>query len=115
MVAPVSLGIALATLSVAGWLSARHGRLYCNILCPLGALLGLVASVSLLRIGIDKDTCKTCRLCETVCKAGCIDIKSMAVDTSRCVACCNYLPQWCPPPPFQNRKATHPGRRGKVH
>ena len=119
VVAPVSLGVALATLSVAGWLSARHGRLYCNTLCPLGALLGLVANVSLLRIGINKDTCKTCGLCETVCKAGCIDIKSKTVDTSRCVACCNCL-TICPEQSIgieagwrNNHKGLpKPGRRG---
>ncbi len=38
---PVSTGIALVTLMAVGWLSARHGRLYCNTLCPVGALLGL--------------------------------------------------------------------------
>lgn len=90
-VAPVSVGVALITLFLVVWLASRHGRLYCNTLCPVGTLLGLVSKVSLFRISIDKDTCKGCGLCEAVCKAGCIDLTRARIDTSRCVACCNCL------------------------
>ena len=89
--APLSLGIALATLLLLLWLAAKHGRLYCNTLCPVGALLGLVSKVSFLRIGIDPEACIGCKLCEKTCKAGCIDSKNMNLDMSRCVACYNCL------------------------
>ncbi len=87
----VSVGVSLAVLLLVGWLCARHGRLYCNTLCPVGALLGLFARFSLFRIGIDPDSCSNCGLCQGVCKAGCIDLNAKTVDASRCVACCNCL------------------------
>lgn len=90
-IAPVSITVALVMLLIAGWLSARHGRLYCNTLCPVGALLGLVSRFSLLRIRVDHGACIECGRCERVCKAGCIDFKAKAVDISRCVGCYNCL------------------------
>ncbi|MCF8092546.1 MAG: 4Fe-4S dicluster domain-containing protein [Desulfotignum sp.] len=117
---PVATGVALVTLIAVGWLSARHGRLYCNTLCPVGALLGLFSKISMLRIRIAPDACASCRQCQWVCKAGCIDLKEKTVDVSRCVACFNCLAA-CPGKglTIQNhwRRQTRqnlvkPGRRG---
>nr|WP_321404614.1 4Fe-4S dicluster domain-containing protein [uncultured Desulfobacter sp.] len=88
---PVSAGIALVTLGTVGWMSARHGRLYCNTLCPVGTLLGLVSKFSLVKIGIDAGACRACGWCAQSCKAGCIDVKTKSVDVDRCVACFNCL------------------------
>ncbi len=88
---PVAVGVAAATLGFVGWLAATRGRLYCNTVCPVGTLLGLVARISWLRVGIDPNACTQCKRCERVCKAGCIDLRNMAVDSSRCVGCCNCL------------------------
>ncbi len=88
---PVALGVALVTLGTVGWMSARHGRLYCNTLCPVGTLLGLVSKFSLVKIGIDAGSCRSCGRCEQVCKAGCIDVKTKSVDAGRCVSCFNCL------------------------
>ena len=87
--ASVSVGISLATLMLVVWLAATRGRLYCNTICPVGALLGLLAKVSFLRITIDPDACKRCNRCEDACKAGCIDSRQKTVDISRCVSCYN--------------------------
>jgi ferredoxin len=117
---PVATGIALVTLMVVGWLSARHGRLYCNTLCPVGALLGLFSKISMFRIRIAPEACDGCRRCQRVCKAGCIDLKEKTVDVSRCVGCFNCLAA-CPGqgltiqnhwqrPARQN--PAEPGRRG---
>ncbi|UJX41165.1 4Fe-4S binding protein [Desulfovibrio sp. JY] len=89
--APVSVGVALAMLLTVGWLGARHGRLYCNTLCPVGTLLGMVSKHALFRLRIDPATCGACGRCERVCKAGCIDFREKTVDFSRCVGCCNCL------------------------
>lgn len=91
LIDPVSVGLSLTMLTLVGWLCVRHGRLYCNTLCPVGALLGLFARFSLFRIEIDPDSCMDCRLCEGECKAGCIDLQEKRVDLSRCVACYNCL------------------------
>ncbi len=66
-----------------------RGRLFCNSVCPAGALLGLISRFSLFRIAIDKTACRDCGLCEKVCKAECIDSANMRVDFSACVSCFN--------------------------
>jgi ferredoxin len=91
VIAPLSVGVSIGTLMLVALLSARHGRLYCNTVCPVGVLLGLVSKYSMLRIGIDPDACTGCGLCESVCKAGCIDSQQKTVDVSRCVGCYNCL------------------------
>ncbi len=68
-----------------------HGRLYCNTICPVGALIGLISSRSLLGFGLDGTKCTSCGACEKVCKARCIDLKRMAIDSSRCISCFNCL------------------------
>lgn len=65
------------------------GRWYCNAVCPVGTLLGLVSRFSLFRIRIREEACNQCGLCARNCKAGCIDQHSKTVDFSRCVACYN--------------------------
>jgi ferredoxin len=70
-------------------MSAWRGRLYCNTVCPVGSVLGLVARYSVFRIGIKKDTCTRCRLCELACKSQCVNVKEQKVDSSRCVQCYN--------------------------
>ncbi|MCC8143602.1 MAG: 4Fe-4S dicluster domain-containing protein [Tannerellaceae bacterium] len=68
-----------------------RGRLYCNTLCPLGALLGLASKEALFRVSIDKSTCIKCGICEHTCKAEAINSKEMTVDSSRCVDCFNCV------------------------
>ena len=71
--------------------SLFHGRLYCNTICPVGGLIGLLSSRSLFRFGLDKTKCVSCGACEKVCKAGCIDVERMSIDSNRCVSCFNCL------------------------
>jgi ferredoxin len=89
VIMPISIGVSIVMLILVVLLSARHGRLYCNTVCPVGALLGLLSKFSLFQISIDPDACKGCKLCESVCKAGCIDIHNKTVDATRCVSCYN--------------------------
>ena len=79
-----SFGIVLA-------FSIISGRAYCNTICPVGALLGIVSRFSLFRFVIDRKKCRSCRSCEGVCKAGCIDMDKLEIDPSRCVACFNCI------------------------
>ena len=73
------------------WMSFFHGRLYCNTICPVGTLLGLLSKISLFRIKMDMTTCTRCGKCAVVCKAGCIDFRNMTLDFDRCVGCFNCL------------------------
>jgi polyferredoxin len=70
-------------------LTIFRGRLFCNSLCPVGALLSVVSRYSLFRITFDKQLCNNCGSCERTCKAEAIDSKNMQVDASRCVNCFN--------------------------
>lgn len=67
------------------------GRLYCNTLCPVGAVLGALACRAPFVPQPDAARCKRCGACMKVCKAAAIDIKNLRVDKSRCVACYNCL------------------------
>jgi ferredoxin len=86
-----SLVVALLTLAVVGTLAWRGGRVWCNTLCPAGALLGLLSKRSPCRVRIDAARCTRCGACAAACKAGCIDAREKRVDNSRCVACFNCL------------------------
>ena len=83
--------VSLAFVGMVAHLAYHHGRLYCNTLCPAGALLGLLSRAALFRIVIDEHACKECGLCEKVCKSGCIDSDNKRVDFSACVSCFNCL------------------------
>ncbi len=91
--APPLATLAFPALFLIGlvWLSAWHGRLFCNTLCPVGALLGLVSRFAIFKIRIPKDACLVCAQCSIHCKAGCIRLKTKDIDFSRCVACFNCI------------------------
>jgi ferredoxin len=72
-------------------LAMTRGRLYCNTVCPVGTVLGLISRVSIFRFVLDQKACSECVRCENVCKAGCIDPQNGAIDMSRCVGCFNCL------------------------
>jgi ferredoxin len=91
----LSVTAPVLVLGLVGWLAWTRGRLYCNTVCPVGTLLGLISRRSLWKISIHTDQCTGCGLCQRVCKAGCIDIERKTVDMSRCVTCYNCLPE-CP-------------------
>jgi ferredoxin len=86
-----AVGLALSWLVLLLFLSVKRGRLYCNTVCPVGTLLGLLSRFSLFRIVLDKSVCNSCGKCSVVCKAECIDPKIQELDFSRCVGCLNCL------------------------
>ncbi len=73
------------------FLCFRWGRVYCNSLCPVGAILRLVAGHSLVKVVIDTEKCVSCGACAKICKAGCIDAATRTIDNSRCIVCFNCL------------------------
>lgn len=79
---------ALLPLAAVCVLAFFRGRLFCNTLCPVGALLGCVSRGAYIapRIG---DECVGCGKCASVCKAECIDVTNRTIDASRCVMCGN--------------------------
>ncbi len=87
----LTFAVAVVTFAAVGFLAWRNGRSYCNTLCPVGTLLGMVSGYSLFRPEIDPEKCTKCSLCSRSCKASCIDYKNYSIDHSRCVACMNCL------------------------
>ena len=86
-----TLLVAVVTLVVVVVLAWRHGRTYCNTICPVGTVLGLLSRYSLWRPTIDASKCTGCTLCARRCKASCIDAKAHRIDYSRCVACMDCI------------------------
>lgn len=87
----LTLGVAIVTLVVLGFLAWCNGRTYCNTICPVGTVLGFLSKYSLFRPVIDTTKCNSCGLCARNCKASCINSKAHAIDYSRCVACMDCI------------------------
>lgn len=83
--------IAIATFILLFVLAWRNGRTWCNTICPVGTILGLLSKYALFRPVIDPEKCNSCSLCARKCKAACIDYKNHQIDRSRCVACMDCL------------------------
>jgi polyferredoxin/formate hydrogenlyase subunit 6/NADH:ubiquinone oxidoreductase subunit I len=91
-------------------LNSLAHRFWCRYLCPLGALLGLLAKVSFLRPVIGS-TCNHCAQCVGVCRPGAIATqqKTHTIMPSECTVCLDCLaacsqmdihfrPELCPAP-----------------
>ena len=68
--------IALVTFVSLLILAWKNGRTYCNTICPVGTVLGLLSRFSLFRPVIDTTKCNGCQSCARNCKASCIDAKN---------------------------------------
>ena len=91
------LGISVSVLTFIGVFvpSIANGRMYCNSICPVGAMLGICSTRAVYHIEINPDKCTACGKCEDVCKASCLDLSNLTVDMSRCVLCFNCIHE-CP-------------------
>lgn len=86
-VAWVTTGVALGLLALVVISAVFRGRLWCNTVCPVGALLGFFSRKSWFRLQIANEACVGCSMCERVCPAQCIDFRNHKIDHSRCVMC----------------------------
>jgi ferredoxin len=87
----ITFGIAALTLVIVGFMAWRNGREYCGTICPVGMLLGFISKISIFRPIISSDKCTGCKVCESSCKASCIEADSKNIDYSRCVTCYNCI------------------------
>ena len=88
-------GVAAVTCAVLVVLAWRNGRTWCNTVCPVGTVLGMLSRFSLFKPVINAGKCVDCNRCARNCKAACIDIKEHKIDYSRCVACMDCIGK-CP-------------------
>jgi len=95
-------------------------RFFCRVLCPLGALLGLLSRFSIWRIERDPGKCTDCGLCLQSCEGACDP--HMRLRTSECFVCMNCVED-CPHDalgfrmfPLVDRASTSPdlGRRNGI-
>lgn len=77
----------LVTLLVITACALLGGRIWCNTICPVGTVLGLLSRFSLFKVSIDEDKCTGCGRCVRGCKSSCIDGVNHTIDYSRCVDC----------------------------
>ena len=78
-----------AIFLTAVFLNFKVPRFYCRFICPLGALLGVLGTFSLWKIGISGDKCSKCQLCDTDCEGACQPADKIRL--SECVLCMNCL------------------------
>ncbi len=83
--------IPVAFFILIGALSLTKGRLYCNMICPVGTFLGLISKISLFRIKFKEAACTRCGRCAVRCKSSCIDFLKFDVDITRCISCFNCI------------------------
>ncbi|GAB4283358.1 MAG: 4Fe-4S binding protein [Coriobacteriia bacterium] len=93
--AEFGIGLAVLVLALAG--SLAYDRFFCKYLCPMGAFLGLMSKVRLLRIRRDAETCVNCSLCDRACPMN-IEVSSAeTVQSAECIGC-NECVTACPVP-----------------
>ena len=86
-------------------------RFFCRVLCPLGALLGVLSRKSLFRINRDVSKCTDCNLCLNRCE-GAADPQAV-LRQSECFSCMNCIDD-CPEDAlsftamFQDKKQVKP-------
>ena len=83
--------ISAVTFIIIGVLAWKHGRTWCNTICPVGTVLGFISRFSIFAPVIDTDKCRNCGLCGKQCKAACINMKEHSIDYSRCVSCMDCI------------------------
>ncbi len=60
-------------------------RPWCRVLCPLGAIFGLLNKVSILSMRLEDYRCTECKRCHTLCVYG--GAPNMDLNDSRCLRC----------------------------
>lgn len=79
--------VSAASFALIAILVWKGGRTWCNSVCPVGTILGLLSRWSLFRPLINDSKCVGCGLCGKACRANCIDTVNHIIDSSRCVVC----------------------------
>jgi polyferredoxin len=82
-ISPLVMGIMLVLVA----LSVVLQNPFCRYLCPYGALLGLVATLSPLRVTRNTERCVSCGVCSKVCPTYIDVMHKTSVNSPECIAC----------------------------
>jgi len=77
--------LAICAVLVAASLFLRNP--FCRYLCPYGALLGLVAMASPVRVTRDRERCVSCGVCSQVCPTYIDVMRKASVVSPECIGC----------------------------
>ncbi|MBN2331564.1 MAG: 4Fe-4S binding protein [Deltaproteobacteria bacterium] len=86
--------LSMAILATVFLLELNQRRFFCRNLCPLGALLGLLARFGLMNGAGGNDACGRCTTCRNICRMGAID-EQRHIDMAACTLCLECLDK-CP-------------------
>ena len=88
-----TVGVILLAVTFIG--SFFYDRFFCKYLCPMGAFLGILGKMGLVKIARDPETCIDCNLCTKVCP---VNIDVAKVDYVRSAECinCQQCVESCP-------------------
>lgn len=82
-ISPTALGIIVVLILA----SVVLRNPFCRYLCPYGALLGLIAMLSPVRVTRDTDHCVSCGVCSQVCPTYIDVMRKTSVTSPECIGC----------------------------
>ncbi len=91
--AEFGIGLAILGISLAG--SVVYDRFFCKYLCPMGAVLGVMAPVSLFKVRRNAETCIDCRACDKACPVN-VTVSTVETVSDRECINCNECVNSCP-------------------
>lgn len=71
------------------FLNRIRPRFWCRILCPLGALLGILSKFSILRLEKYDEKCTNCNLCVRACQGAASPVPGQEWEPAECLFCFN--------------------------
>jgi polyferredoxin len=87
-----SLKMAILIVTLVG--SVLVSRFFCKVMCPLGAIYGLLNPISVYRMDVDNERCVSCGACSKVCP---MDVEPMikpnSMECIRCGKCITSCPE----------------------
>ena len=87
-----SIKAAILVITLAGCIICS--RFFCKVMCPLGAIYGLLNKISFYRIHLEKEKCVSCGACHKICPMDVDPVRQPAsAECIRCGKCAAVCPE----------------------